>query len=90
MEVTDDEILEAMRETGRECGVFGEPAGVTGMAGLKKLCMEGKIPADATVAVIVSGNGLKDTANGIKAAGEPIKLEPDINKFREVYEELNK
>jgi threonine synthase len=84
VEVTDDEILEAMRETGRECGVFGEPAGVTGYAGLKKLCAEGKIPADATVAVIISGNGLKDTANGIKAAGEPLKLEPDIEKFREL------
>ena len=88
VEVTDDEILEAMRVTGRECGVFGEPAGVTGMAGLSKLCSEGKIPADASVAVVVTGNGLKDTANGIKAAGEPIKLEPDIAKFREVYNDL--
>ncbi len=87
VEVTDDEILEAMRITGRECGVFGEPAGSTGMAGLKKLCEEGKIPADATVAVIVTGNGLKDTANGIKAAGEPIKLAPDMDKFREVMNE---
>ena len=84
VEVTDDEILEAMRVTGRECGVFGEPAGVTGMAGLSKLCSEGVIPADASVAVIISGNGLKDTANGIKAAGEPISLEPDMEKLRKV------
>ena len=90
VEVTDDEILEAMRVTGRECGVFGEPAGVTGMAGLTKLCREGKIPADASVVAIVTGNGLKDTANGIKAAGEPVKLEPDIDKFRAYYESLNK
>ena len=82
VEVTDDEILEAMRETGRECGVFGEPAGVTGYAGLKKLCAEGKIPADATVTCIVTGNGLKDTANGIKAAGEPIKLNPSLDEFK--------
>ena len=82
VEVTDDEILEAMRETGRECGVFGEPAGVTGYAGLKKLCAEGKIPADATVTCIVTGNGLKDTANGIKAAGEPIKLNPSLEEFK--------
>jgi threonine synthase len=90
VEVTDDEILEAMRITGRECGVFGEPAGVTGMAGLKKLCEEGRIPADASVVAIVTGNGLKDTVNGIKAAGEPVKLEPDIDKFRAYYEQLNK
>ena len=86
VEVSDDEILEAMRQTGRECGVFGEPAGVTGMAGLTKLCAEGRIPSDASVVVIVSGNGLKDTANGIKAAGEPIKLEPDMDKLRSVLE----
>lgn len=86
VEVTDDEILEAMRITGRECGVFGEPAGSTGMAGLKKLCEEGVIPADASVAVIVTGNGLKDTANGIKAAGEPIKLDPDFEQFRKIIE----
>ena len=86
VEVTDDEILEAMRVTGRECGVFGEPAGVTGMAGVQKLCSEGKLPADATVTVIVSGNGLKDTVNGIKAAGEPIKLEPDMDKLRKLLD----
>jgi len=84
VEVTDEEILEAMRVMGRNCGVFGEPAGVTGMAGLMKLCAEGKIEKDATVVSIVTGNGLKDTANGIKAAGEPIKLPPDINLLREV------
>ena len=77
VEVSDEEILEAMRETGRVCGVFGEPAGVTGMAGLKKLCMAGRIEREARVVAIVTGNGLKDTANGIRAAGEPIRLAPD-------------
>ena len=84
VEVTDEEILDAMRTVGRGCGVFGEPAGVAGTAGLIKLCKMGKIPNDATVVSIVTGNGLKDTANGIKAAGEPIKLPPDMNLLREV------
>ena len=57
---------------------------------MQKLCREGKLPADATVTVIVSGNGLKDTANGIKAAGEPIRLEPDIDKFKEVLKDLGR
>ena len=77
VEVSDEEILAAMRETGRVCGVFGEPAGVTGMAGLKKLCAAGRIESDARVVAIVTGNGLKDTANGIRAAGEPIRLDPN-------------
>lgn len=83
VEVTDDEILEAMRITGRECGVFAEPAGATGMAGVIRLRAEGKLPEGASVVCIVTGNGLKDTANGIKAAGEPIRLPPDMELLRE-------
>lgn len=83
VEVTDDEILDAMRITGRECGVFAEPAGATGMAGVIRLRAEGKLPEGASVVCIVTGNGLKDTANGIKAAGEPIRLPPDMELLRE-------
>ncbi len=86
VEVSDEEILEAMRETGRVCGVFGEPAGVTGMAGLRKLCMAGRIERDARVVAIVTGNGLKDTANGIRAAGEPLRLAPDPSLLASVLE----
>ena len=79
VEVSDEEILDAMRYLGRTCGVFGEPAGVTGTAGLRKLCREGKLPRDAEVVSIVTGNGLKDTANAVKAAGEPVKMKPDVS-----------
>ena len=70
--VSDEEILAAQRLLGRTCGLFGEPAGVTGAAALKKACEEGLIPHDATVVSVVTGNGLKDVANAIKSAGEPI------------------
>ena len=69
--VTDEEILAAQRLLGRTCGVFGEPAGVTGAAALKKACEQGLIEKDATVVSVVTGNGLKDVANAIKSAGEP-------------------
>ena len=85
-EVSDEEILAAMRYLGKTCGVFGEPAGVTGTAGLGKLCRAGAIPADATVVTIVTGNGLKDTANAVKAAGEPIKMKPDVRRLAEIFE----
>ena len=88
VEVTDDEILEAMRITGRECGVFAEPAGATGMAGVIRLRAEGKLPESASVVCIVTGNGLKDTANGIKAAGEPIRLPPDMELLRETLKNI--
>jgi len=83
--VTDEEILAAQRLLGRECGVFGEPAGVTGTAALKKACEEGLIPRDATVVSVVTGNGLKDVANAIKSAGEPINIKPDLDLMVEEF-----
>ncbi|MBP5331665.1 MAG: threonine synthase [Lachnospiraceae bacterium] len=82
--VTDEEILEAMKLLG-SYGIFGEPAGVTGTAGLKKAVEEGLIPKDSTVVSVVTGNGLKDTVNAINAAGEPVKLAPDINEFTKAF-----
>ncbi|MCL2318580.1 MAG: pyridoxal-phosphate dependent enzyme, partial [Treponema sp.] len=67
--VSDDEILAAMRLLGKTAGVFGEPAGVTGTAGLAKAAARGLIPRDALVVSIVTGNGLKDVASAQMAAG---------------------
>lgn len=79
--VPDEAILEAMRELGRTSGIFGEPAGVTGMAGLKVLVEKGIIGADENVVAIVTGNGLKDVKNAIAAVGEPIKVEPSLEEL---------
>ena len=84
--VTDEEILGAMRLLGRTCGLFGEPAGVTGAAGIKKARQLGLIPEDASVVGIISGNGLKDVNNAIKAAGEPISIAPDMKLLKEEFD----
>ncbi|MCD8383568.1 MAG: threonine synthase [Clostridiales bacterium] len=86
--VSDEEILAAARLLGRTCGVFGEPAGVTGTAGVKKALELGLIPPEASVVSIVTGNGLKDTPNAIKAAGEPISIDPDMGQLLDVMERL--
>ncbi len=85
--VSDDEIMAAQKLLGRTCGVFGEPAGVTGAAGLKKLCEQGKIPADAAVVSVVTGNGLKDVANAIAACGEPISIPGDMERLLKAFAE---
>lgn len=84
--VSDDEILSAMRLLGTTCGVFGEPAGVTGTAGVKKAATLGLLPKDATVTSVVTGSGLKDVANAMKAAGEPLSLEPDMAQLLTAFE----
>lgn len=75
--VTDDEILAAMKMLGRH-GIFAEPAGAAASAGVKKAVAEGLIEKDASVVSIVTGSGLKDVANAMKAAGEPICIEPKM------------
>lgn len=85
--VSDEEILSSMRLLGRTSGVFAEPAGATGTAGLKKALELKLIPYDASVVSIVTGNGLKDVANAIKAAGEPISIEPEIDYLNKIFKE---
>ena len=85
--VSDEEILAAQGLLGRTCGVFGEPAGVTGTAGVKKLCEQGVIGRNDTVVSVVTGNGLKDVANAIKAAGEPISIPSDMDRLLAAFAE---
>lgn len=81
--VPDDEILEAIRITARLGGVFGEPAGVAGVAGLRKAIHSGLVRNDESVLVVITGNGLKDIDTARRAAGEPISIDPDISRLEE-------
>ena len=87
--VSDQEIMDAQKLLGRTCGVFGEPAGVTGTAGVKKLCEQGVIGKNDTVVSVVTGNGLKDVANAIKACGEPISIPNDMELLLKAFAERN-
>jgi threonine synthase len=75
--VSDDAILDAMRECGRRAAVFGEPAGVTGLAGLRAAAEGGIVGRRETALSVVTGSGLKDTRSALRAAGEPVMLPPD-------------
>lgn len=79
VDVSDDEILKAMTVLARHTGVFGEPAGVAGFAGLMKLAKEGVIGKDESVAFIVSGSGLKDVKSAQKAVKKPEKIKPELD-----------
>jgi threonine synthase len=85
--VSDEEILQAQSLTARLGGVFGEPAGVAGIAGLKKAVATGVIPKSATALAVITGSGLKD----IQAVRRTVKMpEPieanmdDLNRYLEL------
>jgi len=82
--VSDEEVLAAMRELAREEGVFAEPAGATGYAGLVKAVRDKLVDRDEHVVVVVTGNGLKDVSNAMKAAGEASLIEPTLEAVRRV------
>ena len=75
--VTDEAIVEALRETGRRAGVFGEPAGVAGIAGLRQAVKDGIVGRKAAVWAVVTGNGLKDAKTALRAVGQPFDLPAD-------------
>lgn len=81
--VEDKEILESIIELARATGVFSEPAGATAFAGFKKMVMSGNLGSKARVAIVVTGNGLKD----LKAPGPLLnkleKIKPTIAGIRE-------
>lgn len=79
--VSDREIMAAQKLLGTNCGVFGEPAGVTGTAGVEKLCRQGVLGKGDAVVSVVTGNGLKDVANAIAACGEPISVPSDMDRL---------
>ena len=85
--VSDEEIMAAMRLLGRHAGVFAEPAGAAGTAGVKKAVETGLIDRNASVVSIVTGNGLKDVNNAIRAAGEPMSIRPEMNALLEAFAE---
>lgn len=82
--VTDDDILEAIPELARETGVFGEPAGAASFAGFKKATSLGMVGADSRVALVVTGNGLKDIISAQKSVGKPLEVNPDIEELSSV------
>ena len=75
--VSDEEILDAMRYTGRLAGVFAEPAAATAVAGLRRAVSDGMISRRASATVIITGNGLKDIQSAKCAVGEPFEISPD-------------
>ncbi|MCI0399417.1 MAG: threonine synthase [Chloroflexi bacterium] len=76
--VTDEEILAAIPALARGCGVFAEPAGAAAYAGLLQAVAQGQVGPEARVALLVTGNGLKDVAAARQAARQAMTIRPTL------------
>ncbi|MFQ5442693.1 MAG: threonine synthase [Thermodesulfobacteriota bacterium] len=69
-DVTDDEIIDAIRLLAETEGIFAETAGGVTLGVTKKLIEQGRIPRDESIVVSITGNGLK-TQEALKGRIEP-------------------
>lgn len=82
--VTDDEILEAMRDLGRE-GIAAEPASAAGVAAFKQAAGAGKIRSGSTVVCVITGAALKQPSIVERAASSPLrKIKADVDQLEKL------
>lgn len=90
--VSDDEILAAIPVLARGCGVFAEPAGAAGYAGLVKAVAQGLVSPEDRIVVINTGSGLKDVKSAMlaveQAGTKSYRVEPDLADLRRVMAEM--
>lgn len=63
--VTDTEIINAQKLLAKTDGIGAEPAGASGIAGLRKLIEQGIIDKEEQVVIIVTGHALKDPQSAL-------------------------
>jgi threonine synthase len=86
IEVSDDQILAAEADLATH-GVFGEPAGVAGLAGIQQARWSGLVGPDERVVHVMTGSGLKDAASARRAADrEPTVIEPSLGAVQAALE----
>jgi threonine synthase len=80
-DVSDDEIRDGIRLLAESEGIFAETAGGVTVGVAKKLIASGKIPANDSAVLCVTGNGLKtlDALNG--TLGHPREIKPSLREF---------
>lgn len=83
--VSDAEILTAIAELGK-AGIFAEPAGSAGYAGLLKALEMGLLDADDSVVVLNTGSGLKDVRAAMQAVPAAPIIEPTLQAVKKVLE----
>src|SRR5438876_7057122 len=85
-DVTDDEIREGIRLLAETEGIFAETAGGVTVGVAKKLIASGRISADDSAVLCVTGHGLK-TLDAVQASvGKPREIKPSLREFEALLE----
>ena len=80
-DVTDDEIREGIKLLAECEGIFTETAGGVTVGVARKLIASGKIPANDSAVLCVTGNGLKTLDAVVGHVGHPREIKPSLREF---------
>ncbi|MBI3078402.1 MAG: threonine synthase [Deltaproteobacteria bacterium] len=80
-DVTDEEIVDAMKLLAETEGVFTETAGGVTVGVAKKLIESGRIPRDEPIIISITGNGLKTQEVLAGRLSEPLLINARLGEF---------
>lgn len=86
--MADDEILSAEKLLARAEGIFAEPSGAAGIAGLRKLLEMGLVDRSDVVVVEITGGGLKDQKTAMQLVKEPPSIEPELEQLERLIKKI--
>ncbi|MEW6601649.1 MAG: threonine synthase [Nitrospirota bacterium] len=88
-DVSDSEIIDAIKLLARTEGIFGETAGGVTLASAIQLIESGHIDRDAVTVLCITGNGLKTKEAIAGHTGEPYHINPNMKSFEEALAKIN-
>ncbi len=89
-DVSDDEIVEAMKLLAQTEGIFTETAGGVTVGVTKRLIENGVIPRDESILISITGNGLKTQEAIQDRVGHPLIIEAKFSEFEKIVEPKQK
>jgi len=88
-DVSDQEIIDAIKLLAGTEGIFAETAGGVTLASTIKLIESGKISRDGTTVICVTGNGLKTQEALVGHTAEVHHIKPSLPFFESVLKKIN-
>ena len=87
--VSDEEIMETMRDLGRE-GIAAEPSSAAGVAALKQAVKQGKIKSTDTAVCVITGTALKQPNVVRQVTSMPARhVRADVNELSALLSDLH-
>ena len=80
-DVSDDDVRDGIRLLAETEGIFSETAGGVTVGVAKKLIAAGKIPANDSVVLCITGNGLKTLDAVAGHVGQTREIRPSLREF---------